>query len=151
MVCSNHLGPKVRILSQMIAQYIDRSFSMLDLTSTQAFVLRYLTDHASEPVYSKDIEKRFHLTHPTVSGVLQRLEAKEYITVTPDPHDRRCKRITMTDRAKQCNLEIVKTFSNLQRDVTAGMSEDDCAELMRLLDLAVDNLKQFEPKEDSPQ
>ena len=150
MIQSSHLGPRIRVLSQMIEQYIDRGFNALDLTCAQAFILRYLTDRASEPVRPKDIEKRFHLTHATVSGVLQRLEAKEYITVAPDPHDRRCKRVSMTDRARQCNLEILKTFSELERAASAGMSEAERAELTRLVDRVIDNLRQTEPKEDSP-
>ena len=78
--CSQNLGPRLRHLSNRITQYMDQQFLALDLTSTQSFILHHLVLHEGEQIYPKDIEKRFHLTHPTVSGVLQRLEAKDGTT-----------------------------------------------------------------------
>lgn len=91
--CSQNLGPRLRYLNNRITQYMDQQFLALDLTSTQSFLLHHLSLHEQEAVYPKDLEKRFHLTHPTVSGVLQRLEAKNFIIIEPDKADRRCKRI----------------------------------------------------------
>ena len=91
--CSQNLGPRLRHLSNRITQYMDQQFLALDLTSTQSFILHHLVLHEGEQIYPKDIEKRFHLTHPTVSGVLQRLEAKDFVVLEPDRDDRRCKRI----------------------------------------------------------
>ena len=71
--CSQNLGPRLRYLNNRITQYMDQQFLALDLTSTQSFILHHLSLHEHEAVYPKDLEKRFHLTHPTVSGVLQRL------------------------------------------------------------------------------
>ena len=68
-----HLGARVRVLSQNIKQAFDRKLTALGLTTQQSFVLRYLYEHSEEKVYPKDIEKRFDLTHPTVSGLIQRL------------------------------------------------------------------------------
>lgn len=97
--CSQNLGPRLRHLSNRITQYMDQQFLALDLTSTQSFILHHLVLHEGEQIYPKDIEKRFHLTHPTVSGVLQRLEAKDFVVLEPDRDDRRCKRIRLTERA----------------------------------------------------
>ena len=70
-----HLGARVRVLAQNIKQAFDRKLTALGLTTQQSFVLRYLYEHSEEKVYPKDIEKRFDLTHPTVSGLLARLVA----------------------------------------------------------------------------
>ena len=126
--CSQNLGPRLRYLNNRITQYMDQQFLALDLTSTQSFLLHHLSLHEQEAVYPKDLEKRFHLTHPTVSGVLQRLEAKNFIIIEPDKADRRCKRIRLTDRARRC-------------DECAGMTEAEQQTLRRLLDLAAENLK----------
>lgn len=79
-----HLGHRVRILSQAIRQAIDRKLCDLDLTGQQSFIIRYLSERQGEVVYPKDIERRFNLTHPTVSGLLQRLESKGFLTCEPD-------------------------------------------------------------------
>ena len=80
MNAPRHLGNRVRVLSQAIRQAIDRKLTDLDLTGQQSFILRYLSERKDEVVYPKDIEKRFNLTHPTVSGLLQRLEGKGFLT-----------------------------------------------------------------------
>ena len=121
--CSQNLGPRLRYLNNRITQYMDQQFLALDLTSTQSFLLHHLSLHEQEAVYPKDLEKRFHLTHPTVSGVLQRLEAKNFIIIEPD------------DEA------VGQAFETLEQRMCAGMTEAEQQTLRRLLDLAAENLK----------
>ena len=104
---------RFRLLDQAGKQRVDQQFQEMELTAMQSYVLRYLHDRAGEVVYPKDIEQRFHLTHPTVSGLLARLEAKGFIVCTPDPDDRRCKRVLDTEKAEQCHLRIRDTFNAL--------------------------------------
>ena len=139
--CSQNLGPRLRYLNNRITQYMDQQFLALDLTSTQSFILHHLSLHENEAMYPKDIEKRFHLTHPTVSGVLQRLEAKNFIVIEPDRADRRCKRIRLTDRARRCDEAVRHAFETLERLMCSGMSEEEQQTLLRLLDLASANLR----------
>ena len=117
--CSQNLGPRLRYLNNRITQYMDQQFLALDLTSTQSFILHHLSLHEHEAVYPKDLEKRFHLTHPTVSGVLQRL----------------------TDRARRCDEAVGQAFETLEQRMCAGMTEAEQQTLRRLLDLAAENLK----------
>ena len=139
--CSQNLGPQLRYLNNRITQYMDQQFLALDLTSTQSFILHHLSLHENEAMYPKDIEKRFHLTHPTVSGVLQRLEAKNFIVIEPDRADRRCKRIRLTDRARRCDEAVRHAFETLEQLMCSGMSEEEQQTLLRLLDLASANLR----------
>ena len=101
---------RFRLLDQAGKQRVDQQFTAVDLTAMQSYVLRYLHEHRGEVVYPKDLEQRFHLTHPTVSGLLARLESKGFIVCTPDPDDRRCKRIAATEKAEQLHLRIHETF-----------------------------------------
>ena len=139
--CSQNLGPQLRYLNNRITQYMDQQFLALDLTSTQSFILHHLSLHENEAVYPKDIEKKLHLTHPTVSGVLQRLEAKNFIVIEPDRADRRCKRIRLTDRARRCDEAVGQALETLERLMCSGMSEEEQQTLLRLLDLASANLR----------
>ena len=127
--CSQNLGPRLRYLNNRITQYMDQQFLALDLTSTQSFILHHLSLHEQEAVY------------PTVSGVLQRLEAKNFIIIEPDKADRRCKRIRLTDRARRCDEAVGQAFETLEQRMCAGMTEAEQQTLRRLLDLAAENLK----------
>ena len=137
---TNHLGHRIRILSQAIRQAIDRKLLDLELTGQQSFVLHFLSEQKNTVVYPKDIERRFNLTHPTVSGLLQRLEAKGFLTCTPDPDDRRYKRVALTKRGVECQEEIYRHIVSMEQAMTAGMSAEDVETLTRLLDRAAENL-----------
>jgi DNA-binding MarR family transcriptional regulator len=144
-----HLGPRLRLLNQAISQDMSKTFTALDLTGAQSFVLRYLSMHKDERIYAKDIEKQFSLSHPTVSGILQRLEAKGFITVVPDPADRRCRRVTLTEKAERCQMEICRHIRETEARMLSGMSAGEVQTLVRLLDQATANLTETPDKEDS--
>ena len=145
MDTSKHLGPRLRLLNQQIHQYMDQRFAALDLTGSQSFFLRYLTEN--DEVYPKDLEQRFHLSHPTVSGILQRLESKGFITMEASEHDRRCKRIRPTEKAIVRQKEVCKSFAAMEQVMVQEMSEEDIQTLIRLLDMAAENLKKTEQEE----
>ena len=133
---------RFRLLDQAGKQRVDQQFQEMELTAMQSYVLRYLHDRAGEVVYPKDIEQRFHLTHPTVSGLLARLEAKGFIVCTPDPDDRRCKRVTATEKAEQSHLRIRDTFHALEQETLQNFSPEEVQTLLRLLDRAIENLSE---------
>ena len=133
---------RFRLLDQAGKQRVDQQFQEMELTAMQSYVLRYLHDRAGEVVYPKDIEQRFHLTHPAVSGLLARLEAKGFIVCTPDPDDRRCKRVTATEKAEQCHLRIRDTFHALEQETLQNFSPEEVQTLLRLLDRAIENLSE---------
>ena len=149
MNAPRHLGHRVRILSQAIRQAIDRKLCDLDLTGQQSFIIRYLSERQGEVVYPKDIERRFNLTHPTVSGLLQRLEGKGFIVCEPDPDDRRYKRVTLTPPARECQQEICRHIHAMEQTMTAGMTEAEIGTLISLLDRATANLSAEQQKEES--
>lgn len=103
MNAPRHLGHRVGILSQAIRQAIDRKLCDLDLTVSSRLSSVICPSDRGEVVYPKDIEQRFHLTHPTVSGSARpgwRQKASSSARQSPD--DRRCKRVSATEKAEQC-------------------------------------------------
>ena len=149
METQRHLGMRVRILSQTIHTAIDRKLTALGLTGQQSFVLRFLSEHTGEPVYARDIEKRFNLTHPTVSGILQRLESKGFISILPDPDDRRCHRIALTDKGRRCQQDIQAHIDAMERAMTNGMTDAEQAQLHDLLARLTDNLTELRRRGDA--
>ena len=150
MDSSTQIGPLLRTLHLAIRQHIDRKVATLDLTSIQSFVLRYLSEHQDSVVYPKDIEKRFHLTHPTVSGILQRLEARDFISILPDPDDRRCHRIALTQRGLQCQQDIQAHVDAMEAAMVRGLSAAEQQTLRRLLGRLMDNMNHLERLEEVP-
>ena len=123
-VGKDDLGFKIKTISKLLTQNITNSITSLDLTSSQARVLGYLCYRTKrqEKVYPRDIERDFRFTHPTVSGLLQRLEAKGYLSIETSAEDRRCKQIHVT------TLSLIHIYSSGAQLFRLGiqMSVDVC-------------------------
>ena len=137
---SQHIGPKIKALSTAMAQELNRSTAELGLTSSQAFFLGYLVHHRERPVYPRDLEREFEFSHPTVSGVLRRLESKGFVTFQPGENDRRCKQVLLTEKAMEYHAAIGRRLLQTEQKALAGLSETEVAELHRLLGIVMNNM-----------
>ena len=137
----DHLGPRLKHLHFCTDQAITEAASAVDLTASQGLVLSFLA-HRDDAPCPKDIEDAFHLSHPTVSGVLARLEKKEFIAIRPDETDRRCKRIYLLPKGDTCHRQIHNIINEIEARLTAGFTPDEKQTLARLLDKAIANVGQ---------
>ena len=138
-----HEGRLFRIAEHAIAQEIHRHHEALGITSSQAFMLLYLTRrHLSgdTPIYAKDAEQHFSVRHSSVSGVLQRLESKGFIRFQQDDADRRCKKIQVTSKALKIQDEIENQIHSTEAKILHGMTEEERELFLRLLKVAAENL-----------
>ena len=136
------LGFKIKIISKLLTQNMNNSITSLDLTSSQARVLGYLCyqTQRQEKTYPRDIERHFRFTHPTVSGLLQRLEAKGYLSSEPSTEDRRRKQILVTKRALEANQQVLDQLAASERRLVSDMSHAEIIQLQSFLDRMIQNL-----------
>ena len=111
----------------------------MELTAAQGHIMGYLA-HRKQPPCSRDIEEAFHLSHPTVSGLLARLEKKGFIEFRPDEQDRRCKRIYVLPKGQECNERIHNTILFNERRIVQGFSEEERAQFAAFLERATQNM-----------
>lgn len=134
------IGPRVKRISNALDRKRTLDLEDMDLTSSQGLVLGYLTHRRGEPVYPVDIGKHFGLSHPTVTGILQRLEAKGFITYVSDPGDRRKKRVLATEKAVDCHQQIMGRFQETEGLMAQTMTPEELTILTELLDRIIDKL-----------
>ena len=134
-----HYGHLVRILHWCTDQSMTGALETLDLTASQGHIMGFLA-HRKEPPCPKDIEKEFQLSHPTVSGILTRLEKKEFIEVLPDAHDRRCKRIYLRPKGKECMETMHGVIRSNETRLVAGFTEEEQALFADFLKRAITNM-----------
>ena len=113
-----HYGHLARILHWCVDQTMTRSLEEMDLTAAQGQIMGCIA-HCAQPPCPRDVEEQLHLSHPTVSGLLSRLERKEFLALRPDPTDRRCKRIYILPRGRDC-LETPGGTGAIPRSAGAG-------------------------------
>ena len=136
---AQHYGHQLRILHWQFDQSVSGALAQMDLTAAQGHIMGFLT-HRKEPPCSKDIEEAFHLSHPTVSGLLSRLEKKGFIELRPDPVDRRCKRIYILPKGHACHETILRIIAENEERVVAGFTEEEQAQFAALLQRAISNM-----------
>lgn len=153
MTLEHAIGPRIKRISNAIDRQRTRDLEDLDLTSSQGMVLGYLVRHQEQSISPGELGTLFGMSHPTVTGILQRLEAKDFVRFEKDPEDRRRKRITVTERAMDCHARILKRFADTEECLAAGMSAAQREELLALLDQIVENMQAdcpgSRPKEES--
>ena len=118
-------GHQIKLLSNAFEQAINRSCELAGLTGVQAFMVGYVIRHADQPIYAKTLEQEFHLKHPTVCGILQRLESKGFITLAPEESDRRRRRIVPTQKAIDNHRQSTQQLREVDRQLVAGFTKEE--------------------------
>lgn len=134
-----HYGNMIRILHWCTDQSMTNALAQMELTAAQGHIMGYLAHCQSLPC-PRDIEENFHLSHPTVSGLLSRLEKKGFIELATDPDDRRCKRIRVLEKGRECHELMHRTIRDNERRLVSGFSEEEQAIFATLLERAIENM-----------
>lgn len=132
-------GHYIRILHWCTDQSITNALAQMDLTAAQGPILGYLSRRETPPC-SRDIEEEFHLSHPTVSGLLARLEKKGFIEFLPDEQDRRCKRIVLLEKGRRCHHRIHQVIRSNEEQMLRDFTPEEEAQFGALLKRAIVNM-----------
>ena len=134
-----HFGHYVRILHWYTDQRMTAALTDVELTASQGPILGYISHRKTAPC-SRDIEEEFHLTHPTVSGILSRLEKKDFIEFLPDEADRRCKRIYLRPKGREFIETIRRTIVETEKQMVQDFTEEEKEQFHSLLSRAITNM-----------
>ena len=134
-----HFGYYVRLLHWCTDQRITGALAEMELTASQGPILGYIA-HRKTPPCARDIEEEFHLSHPTVSGLLSRLEKKGFLEFFPDETDRRCKRLRLRSKGMECIEIMHRTIQENERVMVQGFAEEEQVLFLSLLNRAIHNM-----------
>ena len=134
-----YYGHLARVLHACADQAVTAALTQMDLTAVQSHVLGYII-HRTDPPCARDIEQAFQLSHPTVSGILSRLEQKDFIELRPDEQDRRCKRIYIRPKGWQLHEMMQQTVRSIEAQIVQDFTEEEKAQFADLLRRAIDNM-----------
>lgn len=134
-----HYGHRLRILHHCMDQAMTNALADMDLTAAQGRIMGYIA-HRQEAPCAKDIEEEFRLSHPTVSGLLSRLEKKGFLEFRPDEKDHRCKRIYILPKGQQCNDLMHQTIRRNEERLVKDFTEEEQELFFSFLDRAIQNM-----------
>ena len=110
-------------------------------TPMHGWIIEYLYRHPNQPVFQRDIEREFSITRSTVTNILQLMERKGYIQRQSVPQDARLKQLILTEEGVLFHEKTMLSLHQTDDYVAGLLTEDENAELLRLLNKLRDALK----------
>lgn len=122
----------LKAIDQTLKKSLDQALEPYDLTKAQTEILCFLNDSKEDYCIQKDIENYFHISNATVTGLLNRLEAKGLILRLDNPEDRRTKTIQQTPKAIEVHKLVEKTVQQHEQKLLDGFSQEEKAQLISM-------------------
>ena len=135
---------QIRRVDNLIFRRINqfaRANGVEQATPMHGWIIEYLYRHRDTPVFQRDIEREFSITRSTVTNILQLMERKGYIERQSVPQDARLKKLVLTEEGVRFHENTILSFKQTDDYVAGLLTEEENAELMRLLNKLRDALK----------
>ena len=136
------IGLLLKQINKQIKKRFDKDLQEYDLTLSQSRVLFFLGFREEEKTSLKDIEEHLRVTHPTVVGIVKRLEEKGFVITESDSADRRVKLVFITEKTKGMIQNIDKRGKMMDKKLLKGFSDQEIRELRRMLSIIEHNLEE---------
>lgn len=130
----------VNDLSRIIRAEMDRRTTEagLGLTTGEGRVLFNVL--RAGPIRQSALAERLGIEAMTLSGLVDRLEAKGFVERNPDPADRRAKLVTLTEAGSKVVAQIEPIAASIRSEAAHGIDPDDWQRLLVSLRTARANL-----------
>ena len=126
----------LKITTDKIRTEADAHLRSINLTMTQSRVLAFIVDHGGT-VTQKEIEDFLQVAHPTVVGIVSRMEKNGFLSCS---YERVSKIVSLTDSARAAGEDMVRNMAQHDAVLLKGLSDPEADELRRLLLKVYQNL-----------
>lgn len=133
------IGRLLKMISDRKKAEGDAALKEKNLTFIQSQVIRYLYHHDGKST-QKDIENYLDVAHPTVVGIITRMEKNGFLVCSTDPVDRRQKNVEMTKAAVEVQHQIIAEMKASDQKMLKGLSDEEVSELYRMLEIMYRNI-----------
>ncbi len=120
---NNSIGRLLYLTTQAMNLHAEKMLKPYDLTVEQLILLKNIPedDVLSQNQLCEIVEK----SAANVTRILDRLEKKGFITRSPNPADRRCTLIALSDAGRAMAEAVHILFESFSSKLTDGISEEE--------------------------
>lgn len=133
------IGLLIKRLTDKIKASVDALLKKHGLTFSQTVVISFLSERGGKAT-QKEIEDHMQVSHPTVVGIISRLENNGFVICFMDEKNRRNKIVCMTDKAQSIVGVMHADKTEMENKLTKGLSEAELAEFRRIIDILYKNI-----------
>lgn len=137
------MGLRFSLLHRAFRKQMDERLQAQGLTGVQFGVLGQLRrlQQAGQPeINQRDLETATHVTHPTMTEIVKRLEKQGFVACAPSERDRRFKSIRPTEKAEALQQELDEMDGSIFRELGEGLNAEEVAALRSITEKMLHNL-----------
>ena len=136
----NSIGGIINYISDKVRQKADNNLKDHNVTLSQVRVLNFLW-RENGSCSQKQIEDFLQVSHPTVVGLVSRMEQSGYIQTSVSSDDKRNKIVTVTDSGMALASELCRFMDDMDNRMLKGLSEEQQSQLADMLLTVAKNLE----------
>ena len=134
------LGRWISILDRLMKMYYDRGLTDFEIGWGQQFYVEYLYDLPGAS--AQEMAQCIRVDKATLTKVIKKLLALDYIKVTADEKDKRVKRLYLTEKALPVARRIKEIHNSFYQTVCTGLSPETVHLTEETLAQMVENVNQ---------
>lgn len=135
------VGYLIKTINDKLKVKADADLKRYNLTLTQSRVLAFLNNNGGQTT-QKEIEVFLEVSHPTVVGIVSRMEQNGYVISKTDDNDKRNKIVKLTKQAEILGTDMEQNVLNTEKNLLRSLSDEDVARLREYLNIVYKNLEQ---------
>lgn len=133
------IGYILKNINDKLKVRADADLQSYNLTFAQSRVLGFVNSCGGAAT-QKEIERFLEVSHPTVVGLVSRLEQRGYVVCRVDGEDRRNKIVELTAQAHELGQDMDASIAATEQQLLAGLSGRDIKLLRHMLEKINRNL-----------
>ena len=134
------IGYLIKNINDKLKVKADADLKHSNLTLAQSRVLAFLDSRGGRAT-QKEIEVYLDVSHPTVVGIISRMERNGHLRCWVDETDKRNKIVALTEQAKSLGEEMEQRILANEKMLLASLSEADIKKLKQMLLIIYNNLE----------
>ena len=134
------IGGMIKYISDKVCQKADNNLKDHNVTLSQVRVLNFLW-RENGSCSQKQIEDFLQVSHPTVVGLVSRMEQSGYIQTSVSPDDKRNKIVTVTDSGMSLACELCRYMEDIDKRMLVGLTDEQQAQLADMLYIVAQNFE----------
>ena len=135
------LGFKFKLIHECFEKNLNEQLRGDDLTASQMSLLTYLFHNQDHDVSQKELCEGMCIKHPTVIGILDRLEDKGMIRREVNEENHKFRNVLLTQKALDLQMNVKRHHQKTESTLVKGMTADEIAKQRNILDKVYDNMK----------
>lgn len=130
----------IKNINDKLKVKVDADLRQSNLTFVQSRVLIFLDSHGGQAT-QKEIEVYLEVSHPTVVGIISRMEQNGHVRCWVDDRDKRNKIVAMTEQARALSEEMERRVLDNEKKLLASLSDAEIEKFRQMLLIVYNNLE----------